>query len=120
MSLLGWDYLDLGKSEGMCTCISLLGCTVSVPQQGVEWRLHPRKAAEWRREVEESLAVGSLSPALAGKFAGRFNFACSRAFGREGRFYIRPLYWRQSSHGSWKLTKRLRSCFRWWAALPEA
>eukprot|EP00959_Pyramimonas_sp_CCMP1952_P373746 7827291-Pyramimonas_sp.AAC.1 len=54
---------------------------------------------------------------MAAKLAGRFNFACRRAFGRVGRARNRPSRWRQAASGeSWTVTRWLQFCLRWWAA----
>ena len=116
VNLLGWE-LDAEKSAGMSRSIPLLGCRVAVSDDCVVWSLSEDKARSWSEDVAQALADNVLSPAMAAKMAGRFNFACCRAFGRVGRAYIRPLYWRQAaSGGSWTLTRRLRLCLQWWAA----
>jgi len=119
MELLGWS-LDVAKSQDMSSSAKSLGCEVQITKEGVIWSLSVEKAEKWDMELAQCLADDAMSSECAGRMAGRLQFGSERVFARGGRAAIRPLYWRQQSSVSRKLTPRLRSCLRWWRCYLES
>ena len=56
-----------------------------------------------------------MSGEEAAMWAGRLQWGCATVYGRAGRAYLRPLYWRRAAGGGRApMTKRLRVVVDWW------
>ena len=75
MKLVGFTNDDK-KSEDDCSEMMGLGhwLRVSMSDGCVETRLDQEKAERWLEDLKEIIMTGKCSPALAGKFAGRFSW----------------------------------------------
>ena len=90
MELVGFAN-DEKKSKDNCRSMVALGhfVTVSFAKRKIETRLEEEKALRWMVDLEEIKSTGICSPALAGKFAGRFPWAVTMQNDKIGRAYIR-------------------------------
>ena len=81
----------------------LLGAEILVDmlKQSVATRMVEKKERKWATEIDESVAMCSLSGGKAASMAGRLSFAATAARSRVGRAYLKQIY-RQSRvpHGN--------------------
>ena len=115
MNTLGWA-LDEKNSQDMSSEVRCLGSSLQVTEVGVTWSLCQDKAERWDEELRQCQKSDVMSAETAGRLCGKLQFGAERVFGRAGRAALRPLVRRQHSSEANTLTKRLRSCIRWWRA----
>ncbi len=118
--LLGWP-LDPAKRSVDAESAVILGVSVSFDElaQALVFAIPDSKAAKWAEAVAECLREGTMSPAQAGKLAGRLSWGASAVYGRGARVYLAPLFWHAHQPGH-KLTGRVVRALEWWHAFLQA
>ena len=117
LTMLVGTPCDPKKAISSMVGMVLLGAEILVDmvRQSVATRVVEKKARKWAAEIDESVALGSLSGSKAASMAGKLSFAATAARSRVGRAYLKPIY-RQCRVPDGKLTWWTLMALQWWSA----
>ena len=114
--------VDTSKSVSMVLDMICLGAQVKIDNIGLQihFQLAEVKARKWLQQLIQMDEDNICAPALASKFAGRFQFSVSRTFSRLGRAWIRPYYAQQYSPSVGNhVTPWMKMANRWWTQVLQ-